>query len=122
MLNLRRFMSWRVVALCRALLRHEEFLLLHRDSWCGHVSLLLLWHNVQLRLVCVWGQKIFFFCLSQEDAHYMGKCKLLLNFPKMVRNFVVYLGMEFLWYGGRLACGVSMSRGVCLDIQQVSFK
>lgn len=36
--------------------------------------------------------------------------------------FVVNLGVDFLWYGGRLACGVSMSRGVCQDIQQLSFK
>lgn len=91
------------------------------------MSELLLWHNVQLRLVCVWGQKVFFFLLIPRGCPYTGKCKLLLRFLKMVRKFVVNLvvnvvnlGVEFCGMVP-LACGVSMSSGVCQDIQQVYF-
>lgn len=53
------------------------------------------------------AKKSFFFYLSQEDAPYTGRCKLLLRFPKMVRKFVVNLlvnvvnmGVEFCGMGG----------------------
>ena len=53
-----RLVSWWATALCLAILSHLSNLLLHRENKCGQVlTLSLIWHNVQLGLRCVCGQK-----------------------------------------------------------------
>ena len=46
--------------LCRAILRPFINGVLHIDRRCGHVSMLLLWHIVQLGFWCVRGHNIYF--------------------------------------------------------------
>jgi hypothetical protein len=58
-----RLASWWAVALSLAILRPLRILLLHRESKCGQVSLSLIWHNVELRLVCVCDQERIFLLL-----------------------------------------------------------
>ena len=55
-----KLLSWWVATLCLAILKPLRHLLFHKQSRCGHVSLSLLWHNVQLGLAYVCGPKKFF--------------------------------------------------------------
>lgn len=50
--------------LCLAIVRPFRNLFLHRDSRCGHISLLFLWHSVQFGLVCISRQNRFCYCFS----------------------------------------------------------
>lgn len=54
-----RLVSWWIAALYLAILRPLRNPLLHRDSKCSQVSMSLIWHNMQLGLVCVCGYKRF---------------------------------------------------------------
>ena len=48
-----RLVSWWASTLCHGILMHLRNLVLHRESTCGQVFMLLIMHNVQLGLVCV---------------------------------------------------------------------
>ena len=67
-----KLVSWWVVVLWLAILKPLRDSLLHKESRCGHVSLSLLWHNVQLGLVYVCGQKK----VLSMVAHVLSKSKL----------------------------------------------
>ena len=53
-LDFSRLVSWWATSLCLALLRPSRDLLLHRKSKCGQSSLSLIWHTVEVGLVCAW--------------------------------------------------------------------
>ena len=99
-----RYFCWRCNAwvmrctalLCRAILRPFMYGLSHVNRRCGHVSLSLLWHNVQLGFWYVRGQTIVFVWFLMYWAYLTigvwvisGVC-YTFGLPEVVREFVIY--------------------------------
>ena len=79
--------------LCLEILRPFRWGCSHNERRCGHVSLSLLWHSVQLGFWCVCGQKIFFLWLPMYCAYLNFKVwviwasVILSSFQKWLESF-----------------------------------
>ena len=75
--------------LCRAILRPFKYGCSHVDSRCGHMSLSLRWHSVQLGLRCVRGQNMVFLWLPMY-------CILCTIMPQTIS--LSTLTLLYVWY------------------------